>query len=324
MSKRYRLYCVAAGGVLVAFAAGLHAQDHRERNPETAQPAQAEPKTSPSPSLPIIVTGPVRVERDNKPEPDWDKLKCGEAKSHEEADLCEQRRMAKAAEHTVQLNLAQIVVGIAGFLALLYSLRLNRQATTFAGNAAESSRQSVAAAIRAAEAAEKSAKSAEAGLHAGRAWLTLGQNAFSQNHHEVTGELFAYQFVMRWENTGQTPAVNCSGCLEYELCLPTTDSASYTYTGGRTMHSCANAGPNGASMITRQIPIEMFHRVKNKTGKLFIYTRIEYNDIFTPDMRRHSEQCMEIGISGAYATKVSGNVGNVFGMNIVGTQNTIS
>jgi hypothetical protein len=59
--------------------------------------------------------------------------------------------MAKAAENTVSLNWVQIFVGTAGFLALLYSLRLNRDATKAASKAADAADRAIAVASDAAE-----------------------------------------------------------------------------------------------------------------------------------------------------------------------------
>lgn len=138
MSKRDWLHRVASAGLLVACSVvASHAQGHRESQPETPQSQQNEPQSNPSPPSPITITGPIRVEREKEPQPDWNKLNCGEAKSHEEADLCEQRRMAKAAENAVTINWLQVVLGIFGFFALLISLALNRRATNAATVAAE-------------------------------------------------------------------------------------------------------------------------------------------------------------------------------------------
>lgn len=87
-------------------------------------------------------------------EPAWNELKCSEAKSHEEADLCEQRRMAKAAEPAVYLNIFQIVVAIIGFTFVIWNLGYVRKGTNAAVNSAN-------AAIRAAEAAESAQPSGD-------------------------------------------------------------------------------------------------------------------------------------------------------------------
>ncbi len=134
MSKSYWLYCAAIGGCLVAFSWVSYAQDDRDQKGSTPPAPQAQP--SPKPSLPISVTGTVRVEREKEIEPDWNKLKCSEAKSHDEADLCEQRRMSEAAERAVYLNAAQVVIGFVGFIALIWNLYYVRQSTRAAIDAA--------------------------------------------------------------------------------------------------------------------------------------------------------------------------------------------
>jgi len=133
--KSHWLHRIAVGGILVAclgFASfALRAQNKVQQKPPTPPAAQAEPKPASQP-LPVTITGPVRLEREQTVEPDWNKLKCGDAKSHDEADLCEQRKMAKSAEETVQLNWIQIGLGIGGFVALIFTLHLNRRATNAA------------------------------------------------------------------------------------------------------------------------------------------------------------------------------------------------
>jgi hypothetical protein len=137
MSLSNRLQSVAVRGCVIAtlaIASASYAQDNREQKPETSPAQQTQERAKPS--IPITITAPVRVEREKEVEPDWDKLKCGEAKSHDEADLCEQRRMAKAAEDSVLLNKIQIGIGVLGLLALLITLRLTRRSTDAAVAAA--------------------------------------------------------------------------------------------------------------------------------------------------------------------------------------------
>jgi len=135
MSQRDWLHCVAIGGCLVLWAAASHAQNDAEQQPQTAPPAQAEKKTEPPP-VPVTISGPVRIEREKEVEPDWNKLKCSEAKSHDEADLCEQRRMSNAAEESVTLNKWQIAVAIIGFALVVWNLYYTRKATNAAVAAA--------------------------------------------------------------------------------------------------------------------------------------------------------------------------------------------
>lgn len=115
----------------------LHAQDKAQQEPQTPPAKQTQQQPAPPPSpLPVRIEGAVRLEREQSVEPDWDKLKCGEAKSHDEADLCEQRRMAKSAEDSVFWNRVQVAVAIVGFGLVLWSLYYSRVATRAAVSAA--------------------------------------------------------------------------------------------------------------------------------------------------------------------------------------------
>jgi hypothetical protein len=51
---------------------------------------------------------------------------CNDPKDREDADLCEQRRMAQAAENSLFLSTIQIFLGIAGSGLLLWTLFYNR------------------------------------------------------------------------------------------------------------------------------------------------------------------------------------------------------
>jgi hypothetical protein len=73
---------------------------------------------------------------------EWAWPNCEQPRKLEEADWCEQRRMAQAAETTVLLSKLQIVLGILGAIALVVTLYYNRQATnaaTVSANAATAS-----------------------------------------------------------------------------------------------------------------------------------------------------------------------------------------
>lgn len=136
MSLGNWLHRLAVGGVALALVVGgvSYAQDDQSQDRVTPHSEKAQPK--PEPPLPIAIHGPVRVELEKEVEPNWHSLKCDQAKSHDEADLCEQRRMAKAAERTVDLNAVQILVAVVGFGLVCWNLYYTRLATSAAVAAA--------------------------------------------------------------------------------------------------------------------------------------------------------------------------------------------
>lgn len=178
MSRRYWLRHLAFGGCIVAFLSASYAQDDSNQKRQTSQATEAQ--------------------KQKVVEPNWNKPRCGEAKSHNEADLCEQRRMAEAAEQTVWLNTIQIIAGIVTVGLLFLTLHYSRKAT----NAAEV----------AAKAADLSAK-ASIGIKlpivrcdAPRIWGV--KDIFSQGGVGVSN-LFTYDvhkvFNLEFRNRGETP-----------------------------------------------------------------------------------------------------------------------
>ena len=73
---------------------------------------------------------------------EWAWPNCEQPRKLEEADWCEQRQMAQAAETTVLLSKLQIVLGILGAIALVVTLYYNRQATNAATVSANAARAS--------------------------------------------------------------------------------------------------------------------------------------------------------------------------------------
>ena len=81
---------ISIGGCLVAavlFVAGLL---NAEENSNQGIPTEAVQQQAVTPPPPAVT--------DSKESINWNEPKCGAAQSHDEADLCEQRKMAKAAE----------------------------------------------------------------------------------------------------------------------------------------------------------------------------------------------------------------------------------
>ena len=76
-------------------------------------------------------------------ETDWKKVECAEPKGHDEADLCEQRRMSQAAEDAASWAAFQSKLGIAGFAAVLLSLIFTGWAAVAAGRAAKAAESAV-------------------------------------------------------------------------------------------------------------------------------------------------------------------------------------
>ena len=102
---------------LSSFASGQ--ENNAPETVETSQAQKSEQGLAPPPSVIIAepsLDGPKAVEID------WRKPSCDEPKSHNEADLCEQRHMAEAAKDTVFLNKVQIGIGVLTIIGLIFTV----------------------------------------------------------------------------------------------------------------------------------------------------------------------------------------------------------
>src|SRR5258706_6195878 len=103
MSRCNWLYHAALRGCLIAVLSaiplGLLAQENdpqqpaQTRNPEQTAPTPAQPR----PPL-TVTTRPAGIEPEKTVEANWSQPNCRQPQSHDEADLCQQRRISKATE----------------------------------------------------------------------------------------------------------------------------------------------------------------------------------------------------------------------------------
>ncbi|WP_148287934.1 DUF6471 domain-containing protein [Rhodopseudomonas sp. B29] len=191
MSYCDRLHYIAIRVCLIAAVLGLplagecRAQPYNGTSDQGAQAKQP----APNPAAPAPVTQqaqPVPVAEQQKPEPTPYDPHCDSPKGHDESDLCEQRRMSKAAEEAAWWAAFQSKLGLAGFVAVLASL-------FFTGRAAH-------AAARAARAAEDALKiSRESSEDQIRPYVHVSSAEFVWDASGV-------KVVIECSNSGQTPA----------------------------------------------------------------------------------------------------------------------
>jgi hypothetical protein len=200
MSRSDWLHHVAVRRCLIValFVIPALAQENKTGNQAQTTEAQAtKNQAGPSPGRFLLEWG---KEKDNT---DWGKPKCNQPQSHDEADLCEQRRMSKAAEDAVSLNAIQTGLGAAGALILVITLVLTIRGTK--------------AAITAARAAEQSARFSEiTARHVERPYVLIGETELSIIDRALpfmsliggAGITFHHVFF----NRGRTPAVVFEVC----------------------------------------------------------------------------------------------------------------
>jgi len=134
MPKRHWLHCAAVGGSIVVLCIGLSNEGHAQGNAAT-QPEQPQQQQQ-APAPPPVVQQPVT-------QSNYHTVTCERPKDHNEADLCEQRRQAKAAEDNVWWLEFQTYLGMFGATLVICSLVLSGWAAVAAARAAEASARSV-------------------------------------------------------------------------------------------------------------------------------------------------------------------------------------
>lgn len=135
MRLGFRRCCITAAVLLIGGSSTSYASDDPEDQRKAAEPTHGQQQPE-SPPLAVRIDGPVLTVREKEIETDWSAVHCDAAKNHDEADLCEQRKMVKAAQRTVDLNIVQIGVGIVGFALVGLTLVYTRRATEAAVAAA--------------------------------------------------------------------------------------------------------------------------------------------------------------------------------------------
>lgn len=197
-----------------------------------------------------------------EPTIDWSKVDCKSApRTHDEANLCEQRRMAKAAETTVALNWAQVVVSVLGFGGLLWSLYYVRKSTVAAGTAADAAQKSV----------EEAGVTAKRQL---RAYMTIAEPRL-EGLKSAGGKLVAR---IALTNSGQTPAYEVKGNTRLDL-------VPHNFEGwqiDKEPESTSTIGSGRKIMITetKSLTADEYDQVKQGKMRLCFFGRYEYKDAF--------------------------------------------
>jgi hypothetical protein len=202
---------IAAVCLLIAaiFAAPVLAQeDKTEQQPKAEQADKTNQQAAPQ-----TWQLRLRFEREKSVETNWSKPNCDQPQNHEEADLCEQRRMSEAAQKTVHLNAVQIAIGFVTLIGLALTVYYARKAACAALEAAQYGRVAALATVDAARAAQASAHSASAQTRIVedtakkqlRAYVGMGSFGSFESFNHDDGHYSARTRVI---NTGQTPAFN--------------------------------------------------------------------------------------------------------------------
>lgn len=274
-----RLHHIAVRGCLaLALCALLSGHGSAQEN-ATSPPKQTQEQQPDTPRLPGIPAD----QPEAQPDPEYYKASCDKPKSREDADLCEQRRMAQAAEAAVWWAAFQTKLGIAGFIAVVLSL-------IFTGWAAW--------------AASVAAKAAMAAVDTERAWVTHdGYDSGLAINPVIDGIRYEKGFVIElmWKNTGRSPAVHVTVYAANQLVGP-NDPVPHFAEKAATDARHAIIGPGARGGTALQVSGgDVFDRIKRREVQWFVYSKVTYGTISQPNKRHHTEFCALVEVNGERA-----------------------
>jgi hypothetical protein len=210
-----------------------------------------------------------------KAEPQIYKIRCDQPQNHDEADLCEQRRQAQAAEDAVWWAAFQSKLGIAGFAAVVFSL-------VFTGWAAV--------------AASRAAKAAESAIHKDRAWLcSSGFIIAEMTDGKVNDRTYreAVGCFPEWRNAGATPAMEAL-LLAVTKVVPRGSPVPHFEppSRGEGPAKTAMVGP-GQGFRGPLLPLALdndLQKFRQREIDVYIYCLVTYRGVFGSEDRR-TEVC---------------------------------
>jgi hypothetical protein len=282
---------IAAVGLLAAaiFAASALAQEDKPaEQPKTDQPNEAVQQ-------PTHQTWPLPPDRPQSADADWAKPKCENPQSHDEADLCEQRRMSKAAEDTVNLNKIQIVIGAITIFGLALTVYYARKAANAADDAAKYGHIAAEATVIAANAARDSADALPA-LERAYVFVELSPDASVnimsaihrlQRRRDLRPDddtIVQVTVMYRIKNYGKTPAIVKSEAGEIHRLIELPDQVRYYDNVMADIVVCSSEvyppREDGWFILNQNICAETGASIERGDSFLWVYGHILYQDVF--------------------------------------------
>lgn len=307
-SRSNWLHRVALGGILVALAWGVHAQ-------EAQQPANAperQQQTTPAPDL-----GPTLRAIFNEAIEKFAREKAESADAEKRKEYREESDLAAQWAQTTWASIAAIAAAL--------SLALSSVTLYFLWKTFKETQRTADASQAASLAAISAAKSAEAGLQVNRAWMTNnGMTMYYLSGGSVDGVPVknAFGLSIRWKNAGASPALEATivikqALVPYGAPIPTFDADA-----AKGDNFSAMVGPNQeVSSQTVAFNDAQSDSIRNRTATAVIYCRVTYRDIYSAE-RRHSENCFRVEYQGVASNEPDGLKSDRLGLAAEGPQNT--
>jgi hypothetical protein len=144
-------------------------------------------------------------------------------------------------------------------------------------------------------------------LQSDRAWMTFdGPNFAPLANSNLDGVFISDGLLMtvRWKNTGRTPAINVGCYFDHKVVLAgEPDHVFAMRPPGNEGDPRSVIGPNGtAGSPQRALLDNEYAGLRNGTIKVFVYSRVYYNDIFNGEAEPYTEFCGQLAYQGNMIT----------------------
>jgi hypothetical protein len=202
---------------------------------------------------------------------------CEQPKDKDQADLCQQWRVAEAADTQALLNAL-------GLLLLAGTLVFTGWAAVAAARAAKAAQSSV----------ELTSRTAERQL---RAYVSVQGFKIDLLLDEATKKVISRTIYITWINSGATPARNVRTNAEWALFGDSLPSGFDFPDQGQPM-----SGHLGPEQIIRTgpkpVPDTELIEVAARRKHLIIWGWLEYDDVFVRTPRHRTEYCVQLRVNG--------------------------
>ena len=280
MSTSHRLPYITLRGCLIGVifwtSAALGQTGDPSDTPQDPKPAAQQTKPIEQPSL-------APVEQDTRSREH--KSLCDSPKNAEEADLCQQWRMAEAAEKQAKWTQRQFWITVAEVAGLLLTVGFVAWTASVA--------------VRSAKAAEAAVKiTSDTAQHQLRAYVSR-KNIIWKRNIDTNGGLMNFDVVIVWENCGATPARRCRSRINsnfFKNAIP-KDFDYADSEGDDLVTELSYIGPGQIIQSSARVSVVDAQAVARQEKSLFVWGWIEYDDIFENTPRRRTEVCIRVGIS---------------------------
>ena len=232
---------------------------------DAAAPAQQPSQQQPTGAPPAAVRQPILQVEPYKAD-------CENPKDHDAADLCEQQRMAKAAEEAVWWARLQTWLGGFGFAAVVLTL-------IFSGIAAISSSRQVRL-------------SRHALVDTDRAFVFPKQTIWKAVRTAKSDKIESWRIAVEWENLGNTPTRYLRWHVNYSI-RDDVLSEDFDFPNGNMDPPIPLVIAPGRTLESSELPItlEQMEAILDGRSHLYVWGWAEYDDVFERTPRHRTEFC---------------------------------